>query len=252
MKGVVFTQSCMTLCDPTDCSLSGFSIHGICQTRRVEWVAIEGIFLTQRSVPSEPQGKPQESPWLPYTILQNLTDRNSNNKTFSWGHFHVIFLQNPGGQAEHLLGSVNTTRAQLFKLRPQNNGMHGRALKPLLSRERDAVEKGYSHRTPALKRLESCPRQQGTHPLPGAWAIPLFFPGTLCPSVLAPLGLSVLLLPFFFLSNSQNILKFYSQILSLKRSTGSVPQQIYVFAGRPGILHLNYFLCRQVLWLVVY
>ena len=33
-------QSCPTLCDPTDCSLPGFSIHGILQARTLEWVAI--------------------------------------------------------------------------------------------------------------------------------------------------------------------------------------------------------------------
>ena len=34
------TQSCPPLCDPTDCSLRGFSIHGIFQARVPEWVAI--------------------------------------------------------------------------------------------------------------------------------------------------------------------------------------------------------------------
>ena len=33
-------QLCPTLCDPTDCSLPGFSIHGILQARTLEWVAI--------------------------------------------------------------------------------------------------------------------------------------------------------------------------------------------------------------------
>ena len=33
-------QSCPTLCDPMDCSLPGFSVHGILQTRTLEWVAI--------------------------------------------------------------------------------------------------------------------------------------------------------------------------------------------------------------------
>ena len=34
------TQSCLTLCDPMDCSLQGSSIHGIFQARVLEWVAI--------------------------------------------------------------------------------------------------------------------------------------------------------------------------------------------------------------------
>ena len=33
-------QSCLTLCDPMDCSLPGSSVHGICQARVLEWVAI--------------------------------------------------------------------------------------------------------------------------------------------------------------------------------------------------------------------
>ena len=33
-------QSCLTLCDPVDCSLPGFSIHRIFQARVLEWVAI--------------------------------------------------------------------------------------------------------------------------------------------------------------------------------------------------------------------
>ena len=32
--------SCLTLCDPMDCSLPGFSVHGILQARILEWVAI--------------------------------------------------------------------------------------------------------------------------------------------------------------------------------------------------------------------
>ena len=34
------TQSRVSLCDPMDCSPSGFSVHGISQTRILEQVAI--------------------------------------------------------------------------------------------------------------------------------------------------------------------------------------------------------------------
>ena len=36
---VIVTQSCLTLCDPLDCSLPGSSVHGILQARitRVDW-----------------------------------------------------------------------------------------------------------------------------------------------------------------------------------------------------------------------
>ena len=37
---VLVTQSCLTLCDPTDCSPPGSSVHGILQARILEWMAI--------------------------------------------------------------------------------------------------------------------------------------------------------------------------------------------------------------------
>ena len=73
-------QSCPTLCNPMDCSLSGSSVHGILQARILEWVAISypgdlpnpGIeprstALRADALPSEPPGKP-------------LGLRNNNNK----------------------------------------------------------------------------------------------------------------------------------------------------------------------------
>ena len=32
------TQSCLTLCDPMDCSLPGSSVHGIFHARILEWL----------------------------------------------------------------------------------------------------------------------------------------------------------------------------------------------------------------------
>ena len=37
---VLVAQSCLSLCDPMDCSPTGFSVHGILQARILEWVAI--------------------------------------------------------------------------------------------------------------------------------------------------------------------------------------------------------------------
>ena len=34
---VLITQSCPTLCDPMDCSLTGSPVHGILQARILEW-----------------------------------------------------------------------------------------------------------------------------------------------------------------------------------------------------------------------
>ena len=39
-KSVLVSQSCLTLCDPMDCSPPGSSVHGIFQARILEWVAI--------------------------------------------------------------------------------------------------------------------------------------------------------------------------------------------------------------------
>jgi len=36
---VLVAQSCLTLCDPMDCSPPGSSVHGIIQARLPEWVA---------------------------------------------------------------------------------------------------------------------------------------------------------------------------------------------------------------------
>ena len=69
---MLVTQPCLSLCDPMDCSPPGFSLYGILQARRLEWVAIlfsrdlpaSGIkhrspALQVDSLPYEPSGKPQ-------------------------------------------------------------------------------------------------------------------------------------------------------------------------------------------------
>ena len=37
---VLVIQSCLTLCNPLDCSSPGSSVHGILQARVLEWVAL--------------------------------------------------------------------------------------------------------------------------------------------------------------------------------------------------------------------
>ena len=64
---VLAAQLCLTLCDPTDCSPPGSSIHGILQARILEWGASpfsrgsEPISpaLQADSLLSEPPGKPK-------------------------------------------------------------------------------------------------------------------------------------------------------------------------------------------------
>ena len=62
-KYVIVTQLCLTLCDPMDCNLPGSSVHGIFQTRILEWVAIslprdwtQVSRIAGRLFPLEPQG----------------------------------------------------------------------------------------------------------------------------------------------------------------------------------------------------
>ena len=45
-------QSFLTLCDPMDCSLPGFSVHGILQARILEWIFMlfSRAFYQQRSL----------------------------------------------------------------------------------------------------------------------------------------------------------------------------------------------------------
>ena len=69
-KEVLVTQSCLTLCDPTDCNPPGSSVHGIFQARILEWVAISFSrgsswprdrtwvsHIAGDSLPTEPPGK---------------------------------------------------------------------------------------------------------------------------------------------------------------------------------------------------
>ena len=34
---MLVAQSCLTVCDPVDCSFPGFSVHGVLQARILEW-----------------------------------------------------------------------------------------------------------------------------------------------------------------------------------------------------------------------
>ena len=57
-------QSCPTLCNPMDCSLPGFSIHGIFQARILEWVAIS---FSRRS------SQPRDWTWVSHIVGRRFT-----------------------------------------------------------------------------------------------------------------------------------------------------------------------------------
>ena len=71
-------QSCLTLCDPVDCSPPGSSVHGILQARILEWVTIS--FSRESSQPRDQTGFPaleadaltSEPPGKPIKMLIKL------------------------------------------------------------------------------------------------------------------------------------------------------------------------------------
>ena len=60
----VKSQSCLTLCDPVDCSLPVSSVHGIFQARVLEWVAISF---------SRGSSQPRDQTWVSHTAGRHFT-----------------------------------------------------------------------------------------------------------------------------------------------------------------------------------
>ena len=98
------TQSCPTLCNPMDCSLPGSSLHGIFQTRILEWVAISfsrgssqprdwtqvshtvGKHFTIWATRKPPKGSPLlYSCWWEYNLVQWILEQFG---TIQRLHFH--------------------------------------------------------------------------------------------------------------------------------------------------------------------
>ena len=101
VRACVCTQSCLSLCDPTDCSPPGSSVHGILQARILEWVPCPppgdlpdpGMELGSPahradSLPSVPPGRPKVL-WL----------------TKQSGSLQGCFLPGRGGEDRPLLPS---------------------------------------------------------------------------------------------------------------------------------------------------
>ena len=71
---VLVVQSCPILCDPTECSPPGSSVHGSLQVRiQLEWIAIP---LSKGSSRPKADSLPSEAPGKPHITF------NSDNKPY--------------------------------------------------------------------------------------------------------------------------------------------------------------------------
>ena len=96
---ILAAQSCMTLCDPMDCSPPGSSVHGIPQARILVWAAIS--FSRGSSQPRDwiwvsciageffTNWATREAPWLKYLLLFPLM---SLAISFAICLFHKIII----------------------------------------------------------------------------------------------------------------------------------------------------------------
>ena len=80
-------QSCLTLCNPMDCSLLVSSVHGISQARILEWIAIS----FSKSLPD-----PRIEPWFSciasrfFTLWASLNSSVGKESTYNTGDFSSI------------------------------------------------------------------------------------------------------------------------------------------------------------------
>ena len=76
-------QSCRTLRDPMDCSLTGSSVHGIFQARVLEWVAIAFSIV-------------EASMWLIFVCASNILESNVYSLIVEILYIYIYFIQLAG------------------------------------------------------------------------------------------------------------------------------------------------------------
>ena len=74
-------QSCLTLSDPMDCSLSGSSIHGIFQARVLEWGAIWTVNFQMFKLDLEKAEEPEIK--LPTSVGSSIKQESSRKTSIS-------------------------------------------------------------------------------------------------------------------------------------------------------------------------
>ena len=123
--GGLVAKSCLTLCDPMDCSPPGSSICGILQVRILEWVAISfsrgfpnpGIeprspTLQTDSLPAESQGKPKNTGVGSLSLLQQIIPNQESNQ----GLLHcrwILYQLSYQGSPNALWISINSNSSKV-------------------------------------------------------------------------------------------------------------------------------------------
>ena len=112
-------QSCLTLCDPMDCCPPESSVHGILQTRILEWYSkwcskgtegncslLQGIFPTQGSNPGLPhcqlshKGSPRILEWAAYPFSSGSSRPRNRNRVSCiasglQAHYQLSYQRSP-------------------------------------------------------------------------------------------------------------------------------------------------------------
>ena len=91
---VLVAKLCQTLCDPTNYSLPGFSVHGISQARILEWIAIpfsRGSSPLRNLEPRYPALQAISLPFEPRSIYSyEYIHIHLYTHIFIYRHIHII------------------------------------------------------------------------------------------------------------------------------------------------------------------
>ena len=107
---VLVAQSCLTLCDPMDCTPPGFSVHGILQARILEWVAI-----SFSRGPSNPGNKPG------CLALQADSLLSATREALYLWNINIIFKT----KGKKVLVAQSYLTLQSYGLNPPGSSVHG-------------------------------------------------------------------------------------------------------------------------------
>ena len=100
LKESEVAQSCLTLCDPMDCSLPGSSDHGILQARILEWVP--GHLPDPGIEPGSPALQADALTSAPPNLIWSILSRDSQV---------ALVVKNPPASAGHIRDAGETPRS---------------------------------------------------------------------------------------------------------------------------------------------